>query len=573
MMYLWSIVFILVVPILTIQTPSAEAQGLDDSCWPSFQNDERNSGYTPISTESYDGNSKWRFDTEGVVIGSPSIGEEDTLYVGTFNGDFFAVSNGGLLKWKFKAEDQIRTSPAVAEDGTIYFGSRDGYLYALDGEGSLKWKYKTDGYIDSSPVIDDDGNIYFGSYDGYLYSLRSGGSLRWKFNTDSEVLTSPALADDGTIYVGCYDGVLYAVDDSGELQWKFSSERRIQSSPTVDIKGNIYFGNNEGVLYSLSPDGKMNWNYSTGGWLAASAAVDLNGNIFIGSTDGYLYSFNESGRLKWRFEVPSFIRGSCIVTSDGRIHFGTVENVFYSLNMNGVARNKYYAGSSFYSSPIVGSDGTIYIVTKVGTMHALGKPTVSPETPSSPNNIAIKYKDNYVEITWENPEDNGTSQITHYNIYRGNKTGSETYKYSVNADELSFRDTTVKEDATYSYLVTAVNSAGESEPSEPAEITTTKQNDNVSGPFGIELNFFMIGFMIILVIISVSTVLTVRRSKHYKEQMKGFMDDGEIDKQLIFTCPHCGYISKVPKDKEGPIRCPRCKSWIQPPISLNKHKT
>ncbi|MFO7991578.1 MAG: PQQ-binding-like beta-propeller repeat protein [Thermoplasmata archaeon] len=551
---------------------STEAQGLDDSSWPSFQNDKCNSGYSPISTEDYDGKSKWKFDTESVVIGAPSMGEEDTLYVGTFSGEFFAVSNSGLLKWKFKAEDQIRTSPAVADDGTIYFGSRDGYLYALDGGGSLKWKYMTDGYIDSSPVIDEDGNIYFGSYDGYLYCLRSSGSLRWKFNTNSEVITSPAL-DDGTVYVGCYDGVIYAIDDSGELEWKFTSERRIQSSPTVDIKGNIYFGNNEGVFYSLSPDGEMNWNYSTGGWLAASAAVDLNGNIFIGSTDGYLYSFNESGSLKWRYEVPSFIRASCIVTSDGRIHFGTVENVFYSLNMNGQARNKYYAGSSFYSAPLVGSDGTIYVVTKTGTMHALGKPAVSPETPSSPKNIGIKYKDNYVEISWEKPDEIGTSEITHYNIYRGNKTGEETYKYSVTADELSFRDTSVKEGETYSYLVTSVNSAGESGPSEPVEVTTTEHSDNVSGPFGIELNFFMIGFMIILIVISISTVLTVRRSKHYKEQMDGFGDKGDIDKHLIFTCPHCGYISKVSKDKEGPIRCARCKSWIQPPISLRKGKT
>ncbi|MEM2050807.1 MAG: PQQ-binding-like beta-propeller repeat protein, partial [Thermoproteota archaeon] len=51
------------------------------------------------------------------------------------------------LKWKYRTGGMILSSPAIGADGTIYFGSDDTHLYALNPDGSLKWKYKTDGKI------------------------------------------------------------------------------------------------------------------------------------------------------------------------------------------------------------------------------------------------------------------------------------------------------------------------------------------------------------------------------------------------------------------------------------------
>ncbi len=91
-----------------------------------------------------------------------------------------------LLKWKYATNDSIvMSSPALGADGTIYVGSYDYNLYALNpSDGLVKWKSATRAFIDSSPAISTDGTIYIGSDDNYLYALNPvDGSLKWKYVT------------------------------------------------------------------------------------------------------------------------------------------------------------------------------------------------------------------------------------------------------------------------------------------------------------------------------------------------------------------------------------------------------
>ena len=69
----------------------------------------------------------------------------------------------GTLKWRFGTGGQVNSSPAIGANGTIYVGSDDGNLYAINPDGTLDWKFSTGTYVDSSPVIDSNGIIYFGS--------------------------------------------------------------------------------------------------------------------------------------------------------------------------------------------------------------------------------------------------------------------------------------------------------------------------------------------------------------------------------------------------------------------------
>jgi outer membrane protein assembly factor BamB len=59
----------------------------------------------------------------------------------------------------------------VGADGTIYIGSWNGNLYAINPDGSLRWKFATGSTVDSSPAIGNDGSLYFGSEDHNLYAL------------------------------------------------------------------------------------------------------------------------------------------------------------------------------------------------------------------------------------------------------------------------------------------------------------------------------------------------------------------------------------------------------------------
>ena len=42
---------------------------------------------------------------------------------------------------------QIQGTPAVGDDGTIYVGSQDNKLYAINSDGTLKWSYYTGGDV------------------------------------------------------------------------------------------------------------------------------------------------------------------------------------------------------------------------------------------------------------------------------------------------------------------------------------------------------------------------------------------------------------------------------------------
>jgi outer membrane protein assembly factor BamB len=181
------------------------------------------------------GSLRWRYAT-GVfydghfVDSSPAIGADGTLYVGTdpYGGGgkdpvpvdtvFFAVNPDGSLKWAVEMGDGAESSPAIGPDGTVYVGSFDGNLYAIrdDGDvGVIEWTFPTGGAIDGSPSVDGCGVVYFGSRDSTLYALNPDGTLRWSFKTGGEIEGSPSIDKDGTLYVGSFDGNLYAIGNSG----------------------------------------------------------------------------------------------------------------------------------------------------------------------------------------------------------------------------------------------------------------------------------------------------------------------------------------------------------------------
>ena len=111
---------------------------------------------------------KWKYATEGLVLSSPAIGADGTIYVGSGDDNLYAFNPDGSLKWQYLTGGAVNSSPAIGTDGTIYVGSDDANLYALTDNGAsctLKWQYASHGAIESAPTIGMDGTIYFGSED------------------------------------------------------------------------------------------------------------------------------------------------------------------------------------------------------------------------------------------------------------------------------------------------------------------------------------------------------------------------------------------------------------------------
>jgi outer membrane protein assembly factor BamB len=260
---------------------------------------------------------KWRFHTEGKIIGSPAIVGR-AAYVGSTDGNVYAVDlDRGTMRWKFATKGRVTSSPAVA-GGLVYVESYDGNLYALDAtKGTLAWKFATAGerrfaathlhgvlpvaermpdpfdiYL-SSPAVWQ-GSVYFGSGDGNIYALDAvTGKLKWTYRTGDVVHASPAIAN-GLLYIGSWDSYFYALDaHTGALVWRFRTGQDtvihnqvgIQSSAAI-ADGVVYFGCRDAQLYALDArTGAKKWSFDNqGSWVVSSPAV-RDGTVYFGTSD------------------------------------------------------------------------------------------------------------------------------------------------------------------------------------------------------------------------------------------------------------------------------------------------
>ncbi len=102
-------------------------------------------------------------------------------------------------------------------------------------------------------------------------------------------------------------------------------------------------------------------------------------------------------------------------------------------------------------------------------------PTDDADPPSAPQNLVATGYDNYVDLDWDAPSDNGGDTITDYYIYRGTTSGGESYYDNVGSATTSYTDTSVTNGVTYYYKVAARNSAG----------TGTQSNEDSALPQGV----------------------------------------------------------------------------------------
>jgi outer membrane protein assembly factor BamB len=78
-----------------------------------------------ISTE------RWWVPT-GLVLSSPAVGGDDTVFVGSSDGNFYAIDGrSGTTRFVVSVGSAVNSSPAIGSDGTVYFSADDGNLWAV----------------------------------------------------------------------------------------------------------------------------------------------------------------------------------------------------------------------------------------------------------------------------------------------------------------------------------------------------------------------------------------------------------------------------------------------------------
>ncbi|MBI4721943.1 MAG: PQQ-binding-like beta-propeller repeat protein [Candidatus Stahlbacteria bacterium] len=376
----------------------------DIDYWLMFRHDPQRTGRSPYpGTEVCD--LKWKYDVSAtpayfhsspVVKGldsSPDPLHNPMLYLGNMHKTrVYAFKDYMFFTdtvWTYKpngSTSYFHSSPAVGAigtDGAIYIGSEDGNVYALRQDGSVKWIFPTQGAVFSSPVLSASGVVYIGSNDSSVYAINSTTGVQvWKCDLPIGVLSSPALSlDESVVYVASGSeewftddkARLYAISAvTGGINWEFDSATSKYCSPSVGTDGTIYIGsksNNDSKLYAVNPDGTQKWVSTVDGG-TSSAAISADGST-VYTACGRINAINTSdGSIKWsKFWGSGMVDshyGGPILSSNNRLYFGVGFNNYgrvYNLNATTGAIDCYYdtePGEEVWDTPAIGPDKTVY---------------------------------------------------------------------------------------------------------------------------------------------------------------------------------------------------------------------
>lgn len=326
---------------------------------------------------------KWFFQTgSDIKPSSPAIGNDGTIYVGSYDSKIYALNPDGTLKWSYTTGARINTSPAISLNGnTVYCGSDDDKMYALDANsGNVIWSFTTGGNIAfSTPAIANDGTLFFGSDDDKVYALNPNGSLKWELTTGDNVRSSPSIGADGTLYVASDDDSLYALNpDNGSIIWTYTVGDIVQGAPAIDIDGTIIIGvdngGDDGAIVAVNPDGTEKWSVNVLGRISVCAPAIVGDTIYVGTKEGNnMLSLNKnSGALNWSYVTDgAIVNSSPAVDVNGVIYFGSWDDGVYAINPDGTLKYRFPTGGNVWSSPVIGEDGIIYVGSYDGKLYAI----------------------------------------------------------------------------------------------------------------------------------------------------------------------------------------------------------
>ncbi len=164
------------------------------SQWTQYHSNGPNQGFIPVQT-TVAVQPKWQVQVGHVGYGSPVIGADGTIIIGTLGGELVAVNPDGTIKWRrtLIAREHpdypgaIIGSPAVGSDGNIYVITttnliirdhrnggtqtkrvRRSSLHSVDPAGNIRWSFRfpantspsgTGAYTNSSPKVWGSPNV------------------------------------------------------------------------------------------------------------------------------------------------------------------------------------------------------------------------------------------------------------------------------------------------------------------------------------------------------------------------------------------------------------------------------
>nr|KXH74787.1 MAG: hypothetical protein AM324_15570 [Candidatus Thorarchaeota archaeon SMTZ1-83] len=359
------------------------------------------------------------------------------VYNGSFDAVLFQLSKNGttmLYSTFFGGTDDDRGHKVMVDssDDVWVSGTTNSVVFPVTSDA---YNNETSGGRDIFLLkLAGDGNtllystFFGGSGNEDVMSITSdnSGNVWGTGSTTSGIFPTTPNAYDSS-YGGSYDCIVFQFADNGSLLYSTylgGSDQDYGRSIAIDRNNAVWIsGDTSTDTFPTTPDA-YNQTYS-GVRDAFLLSIAPNGtalyySTFLGGSDSEVFS-----RLALDSSGHAWIAGKTRSTD-----FPTTENAF----------NKSASGMDdlFVTSFIVYS------------------------APSPPLSLsAIESEDGNVVLLWEIPEHDGNSDVSGYRVYRNTTSGNfdivleeTTYEYLV--------DTSALPDTTYHYVVTAVNSYGES---------------------------------------------------------------------------------------------------------------
>jgi len=364
--------------------------------WPMFQANRARTGQTSLTGPSTC-HVAWRTFVGGPVTGSPVIGPNHKIYVGTATGSLASIGPNGTPRWRASTPGPAQTavvamaSPFFSQNISIYVPSLNQMLAFDPDSSTLVWNFTApDPTAICSTAAFSDFNFY---YTGIffvcgrtVYSVNAvRGRVEWQFAVPAaEAYLTPPVIDmvNGTIYVGSKT-TLYGLSSTGVVVFNYSSG--VIGIPTLSKHGrSIFFNGVDNQTYAVSTEtGFMLWSSAVSPSLS-SAAIGPDCAIFFGTYDGKVLAIEGStGFSRWEFQTGGRVDSSPAVDSTGTVYIGSYDHHLYALDgKTGHVKWSLATNSQITASPAIDEDGSIIIGTANGYVYSITGDTTAPACPS-----------------------------------------------------------------------------------------------------------------------------------------------------------------------------------------------
>jgi outer membrane protein assembly factor BamB len=317
----------------------------------------------------------WTFSTEGGGFQATAAIDRGVVYVGSTDGNLYAVALAdGKKRWARRTDLGFTAAPAV-RDGRVYIGDNEGWFYCVDGaSGAVKWRHKTGDQINSSADLADDC-VLFGSHDCCLYCLRAAtGAVAWKYETGDEIWSFPAVRD-GRVYAACCDARLHVLDLRGGKEIALIDLKWPTCCAAAMLGGTVFVGTDDDLLLAVGlAEKRVLWRHEESNdavSFISSAAVTPQA-VIVGARDNAVHALEpKTGRPLWRFPTKGRVDGSPVVVGN-RVFVGSVDGRVYGLDLkSGREVWRFEAGAAVLASPAVAA-GRLVIGAEDGNLYCFG---------------------------------------------------------------------------------------------------------------------------------------------------------------------------------------------------------